>query len=95
MKNESFSSDDFFKQNEGVIARALTKDSVDITDLDFSKLQNMTIFTLLSLVSPQATEAVKFADATKALVMELSLRNLFLQITGIYAPNAGNFLDIQ
>ena len=71
LKNESFSSDDFFKQNEGVIARALTKDSVDITDLDFSKLQNMTIFTLLSLVSPQATEAFKFADATKALVMEL------------------------
>ena len=71
LKNESFSSDDFFKQNEGVIARALTKDSVDITDLDFSKLQNMTIFTLLSLVSPQAAEAFKFADATKALVMEL------------------------
>ena len=71
LKNESFSSDDFFKQNEGVIARALTKDSVDITDLDFSKLQNMTIFTLLSLVSPQAAEAFKFADATKDLVMEL------------------------
>lgn len=31
----------------------------------------MTIFTLLSLVSPQAAEAFKFADATKALVMEL------------------------
>lgn len=31
----------------------------------------MTIFTLLSLVSPQAAEAFKFADATKDLVMEL------------------------
>ena len=71
LKNESFSSDDFFKRNEDVIARALAKDSVDITDFDFSKLQNMTIFTLLSLVSPQAAEAFKFADATKALVMEL------------------------
>ena len=71
LKNESFSSDDFFKRNEDVIARALAKDSVDITDFDFSKLQNMTIFTLLSLVSPQAAEAFKFADATKDLVMEL------------------------
>ena len=71
LKNESFSSDDFFKQNEDVIACALAKDSVDITDFDFSKLQNMTIFTLLSLVSPQAAEAFKFADATKDLVMEL------------------------
>ena len=71
MKNESFSSDDFFKQNEDVVACALAKDSVDITDFDFSKLQNMTIFTLLSLVSPQAAEAFKFADATKDLVMEL------------------------
>lgn len=50
----------------------------------------MTIFTLLSLVSPQAAEAFKFADATKDLVMEL-----VLQITGIYAPNAGSFLDIH
>ena len=40
LKNESFSSDDFFKRNEDVIARALAKDSVDITDFDFSKLQN-------------------------------------------------------
>lgn len=71
LKNESFSSDDFFKRNEDVIARALAKDSVDITDFDFSKLQNITIFTLLSLVSPQAAEAFKFADATKGLVMEL------------------------
>lgn len=71
LKNESFSSDDFFKQNEDVIACALAKDSVDITDFDFSKLQNMTIFTLLSLVYPQAAEAFKFADATKDLVMEL------------------------
>ena len=71
LKNESFSSDDFFKQNEDVITCVLAKDSVDITDFDFSKLQNMTIFTLLSLVSPQAAEAFKFADATKALVMEL------------------------
>lgn len=71
LKNESFSSDDFFKRNEDVIARALAKDSVDITDFDFSKLQNITIFTLLSLISPQAAEAFKFADATKDLVMEL------------------------
>ena len=75
LKNESFSSDDFFKRNEDVIARALAKDSVDITDFDFSKLQNITIFTLLSLISPQAAEAFKFADATKDLVMELVFTN--------------------
>lgn len=86
LKNESFSSDDFFKRNEDVIARALAKDSVDITDFDFSKLQNITIFTLLSLISPQAAEAFKFADATKDLVMEL-----VLQITGICAPTQGTF----
>ena len=73
LKNESFSSDDFFKRNEDVIA--LAKDSVDITDFDFSKLQNITIFTLLSLISPQAAEAFKFADATKDLVMELVFTN--------------------
>lgn len=75
LKNESFSSDDFFKRNEDIIARALAKDSVDITDFDFSKFQNITVFTLLSMVSPQAAEAFKFANATKALVMELTFNN--------------------
>lgn len=66
------SVDAFFKQHERSISQALENDDFDISSIDFGTLDNITVFTLFSLVSARTEDAFKLASATKDLAMPLA-----------------------
>lgn len=86
MRNRELYIDDFFKSNQSIIEQALKKDLVYITDIDFSRLSEPIIFTIISLVSPKIKEAVIVAESTKDIIM----KNAFVDRNNMHE----NFRDL-
>ena len=75
MKNMRLSIDDFFENHQKIIAKALKKDIVDVTDIDFTKLSNVVTFTIIAFVSTNMKEAFVIAEMTKDITMKIAFGN--------------------
>lgn len=72
MKNRDLSVDTFFENNKEIVAQAMKKDPIDATDIDFTKLSKVAIFTIISFVSADMDEACIIAEATKGIAMKIT-----------------------
>ena len=54
------------------MAQAMKKDPIDVTDIDFTKLSKVVIFTVISFVSADMDEACTIAEVTKGIAMEIT-----------------------
>ena len=50
----------------------MKKDPIDVTDIDFTKLSKVAIFTIISFVSADMDEACTIAEVTKGIAMEIT-----------------------
>lgn len=71
-ENNQFSIDSFIEHEEEQIVKVLTNEKVDVTSIDFSKLSYITIFTIISLISPKIEEAAIIAEKTKDIAMKIT-----------------------
>ena len=72
MKNRDISVEDFLENNQKIMVHALEKDSVGITDIDFTKLSKVSVFTIISFIPADMKEAFSIAEATKDIAMEIT-----------------------
>lgn len=72
MNNRELSVDAFLENNKEIVAQAMKKDPIDATDIDFTKLSRVAIFTIVSFVSADMDEAYTIAEATKGIAMEIT-----------------------
>lgn len=77
MKQRELSIDDFLKNYQKNIEQILKDDSIDVTDIHFTKLSGAVTFTIISFVSANMKEAFVIAELTKDIAMKMVFGNKY------------------
>lgn len=75
MKHRELSLDDFLESYQQNIEQVLMKDSIGVTDIDFTKLSGAVTFAVISFISVDMKEAFTIAEMTKDKTIRITFGN--------------------
>lgn len=75
MKQREISLDVFLEDYQQNIEQVLMKDSIDVTDIDFTKLSGAMTFAVVSFISVDMKEAFKIVELTKDKTIKIAFGN--------------------
>lgn len=71
-ENRNLSVDLFLESKKEQVMQELVKKSINEASIDFLKVSHITVFTMLSLISPEIKEAAIIAEKTKDIAMKIA-----------------------